>query len=354
MTDAKLPLHVRILQQELDERKSKNPRYSMRALARDLEVDPAALSRILSGKQDISLDTCRLIITKVQLPPVKARLFIASVAEDKKNRAQLALTRALEPRHLIENTMDRDAETIIDLGERRALKAYDSIAIERDSISVVDLEGRFLYTNEAMAKSLGRIPCELVGETWAALPWASQDADVFVGHLREAIQAKKELTFEIESRDKQRYFRHVLSPVFGADDTLTAFVSTIRDVTQNRFLLRASAKIHSSIDRDVVMSNAVRIAPPVLGEACAVRLKTAFAAYHMADDGEAYARHVERPLEHLSADSARIEILNSGLSEALSFKSHTPINAIVQPLAGHGLVVFLSARPYTDLEMRIA
>jgi len=40
-----------------DSRKSRNNRYSMRAFARDLDIDVAALSRVLSGQSSFSQRT---------------------------------------------------------------------------------------------------------------------------------------------------------------------------------------------------------------------------------------------------------------------------------------------------------
>ena len=58
MNDEVQPYHVRFLRDELARRKRKNRRYSMRAFANFLKMDPAALSRIMAGKQEISVGAC--------------------------------------------------------------------------------------------------------------------------------------------------------------------------------------------------------------------------------------------------------------------------------------------------------
>jgi transcriptional regulator with XRE-family HTH domain len=56
-----------ILEQELNKAKQKNPRYSLRALAKNLRVSPATLSRILSGKSNLSKKIALQIAEKLNL-----------------------------------------------------------------------------------------------------------------------------------------------------------------------------------------------------------------------------------------------------------------------------------------------
>lgn len=56
-----------ILSQQLSEAKRKNSRYSLRALARSLDVSPASLSRILSGKSNLSQKITQKIIRNLKI-----------------------------------------------------------------------------------------------------------------------------------------------------------------------------------------------------------------------------------------------------------------------------------------------
>ncbi|RYZ77649.1 MAG: hypothetical protein EOP05_01010 [Proteobacteria bacterium] len=87
MATRQLPLHIRVLQAELEKRRSRNSRYSMRAFAKYLEMDASALSRVLAGKLDLSLQACSVILKKLEMSTSEIRLFIAAVSEDKRNRA---------------------------------------------------------------------------------------------------------------------------------------------------------------------------------------------------------------------------------------------------------------------------
>lgn len=78
--------HITLLRAELHERQKRNPRYSLRAFAHFLEIHPSAVSRILSGKQELSASACEGILGKLALTPDREREFINSVVVDKANR----------------------------------------------------------------------------------------------------------------------------------------------------------------------------------------------------------------------------------------------------------------------------
>lgn len=71
----------RFLQTLFDERKAKNPRYSLRAFARQLEVDSSTLSSILTGRRKVSPRQVTRILRKLGIEDVDVQLrFIASAA----------------------------------------------------------------------------------------------------------------------------------------------------------------------------------------------------------------------------------------------------------------------------------
>lgn len=65
------------LQSELVRRIQENPRYSLRAFARFLKVDSSLLSKILSGKRNISRALHLQIVDRLALPPSQVALFQA-------------------------------------------------------------------------------------------------------------------------------------------------------------------------------------------------------------------------------------------------------------------------------------
>ncbi len=58
-----------ILEKELQKAKQKNPRYSLRALAKKLNVSPSTLSRLLAGKSNLSRSMANKILERVPLGP---------------------------------------------------------------------------------------------------------------------------------------------------------------------------------------------------------------------------------------------------------------------------------------------
>ena len=92
------PYHVERLDQELLLRKRKNPSYSLRAFAHHLKLDPAALSRILSGKQDLSLRATQKIVLALGFDREERRKFQSSVAESLKEKATRFLHDSLSDR----------------------------------------------------------------------------------------------------------------------------------------------------------------------------------------------------------------------------------------------------------------
>jgi transcriptional regulator with XRE-family HTH domain len=59
----------RLLTAEFERRRSANPRYSLRAFARDLSVDHSTLSRLLRGKRRLTVRTVRALGAALRLPP---------------------------------------------------------------------------------------------------------------------------------------------------------------------------------------------------------------------------------------------------------------------------------------------
>lgn len=84
--EAQIPYYKIHLREELARRCKINSRYSLRALARALDVDPAVLSRALANKRALSYKVARRITENLCLTPKEAALFLASVAEDQKDR----------------------------------------------------------------------------------------------------------------------------------------------------------------------------------------------------------------------------------------------------------------------------
>lgn len=69
------------LKDELSERLKQNPRYSLRAFAKFLALDPSTLSRMLNGQKRPTPELSKKIVAKLELDPKEAKKFLLSMAE---------------------------------------------------------------------------------------------------------------------------------------------------------------------------------------------------------------------------------------------------------------------------------
>jgi hypothetical protein len=113
--------YVEVMRGELARRKALNPRYSLRSFARNLGIDPAALCRILHGKQPLSARDSRKVLLVLRLGARDARLFLESVLEDHAERMRRALlSDAAVEKLLLSEVADTpaDAGVVLALAER--------------------------------------------------------------------------------------------------------------------------------------------------------------------------------------------------------------------------------------------
>lgn len=68
-----------ILKNELEDRKSKNESYSLRAFAKFLELSPSCLSEIFSGKRHLPMNKVNAVTEKLSLTPENAEAFQTSL-----------------------------------------------------------------------------------------------------------------------------------------------------------------------------------------------------------------------------------------------------------------------------------
>ena len=71
-----MALYRSILKDELLRRIRQNPRYSLRAFARDLRLSPSRLSEVLSGKQGLSRQAAKAITERLGWRGSEAERFI--------------------------------------------------------------------------------------------------------------------------------------------------------------------------------------------------------------------------------------------------------------------------------------
>ncbi len=113
----KKPFHVKLLLREIEKRKEKNARYSLRGFAKFLGIAPSTLSRILTSGQELSVGATKKIMKKLQLTEHEKFLFIASVAEEKKARTLQSLGKF--PGEVVKADFKFTLESIADLAMKQ-------------------------------------------------------------------------------------------------------------------------------------------------------------------------------------------------------------------------------------------
>lgn len=93
-----------MLSEALKKRQLRNPDYSLRAFARDLEVSPQKLSQVLLGKTGLSSAAAKKLVSKLNLKPLESEMFIAMV-EFRHSRSQEVKRVALEKIERIERSL---------------------------------------------------------------------------------------------------------------------------------------------------------------------------------------------------------------------------------------------------------
>lgn len=98
MTEA--PYHVQVIKSELERRRSLKADYSLRTFAKDLNLHPSLLSRVLSGKQSLSPKSAEFCATKLSLAKPEKRIFLRSVIDERRDLEEKRLGQKAEIPHL--------------------------------------------------------------------------------------------------------------------------------------------------------------------------------------------------------------------------------------------------------------
>lgn len=216
--------HTQFLSDELARRKARNPRYSLRAFAKHLDLDPSAFSRILKSKQVPTLQKCVEIVQKLQLSKVDAHHFLLSAVEQQVSQ----LTRVVpESAHL-------EVKIEPAWGVTR-----DAMSLAPDDVCIVGSDFRILFINPAGIANLSRIVCrelsagDVIGKTREEVglpeecskPILEQERVVFRTGRSDARELK------VTTGSVNLHFERRASPVFGKGGVIHSVLEISRDIT---------------------------------------------------------------------------------------------------------------------------
>ena len=112
-----------LLKKELEQRKQKNPRYSLRSFAKNLGMSPAQLSQLISGKRRFSPESLRQVSEHLRLSPEQASMLFSRTLVP----SHIATSEELRRRRLAEDEFRTIADwyhfAILSLGKIRGAKA---------------------------------------------------------------------------------------------------------------------------------------------------------------------------------------------------------------------------------------
>lgn len=101
------------LRRHLDARIAKNPAYSLRSFAKQIQITPSYLSEVCSGRKNLSEKKASEIARKLELPPKEAEYFCLLVQRDKSRTPELieSLQDRIDSMRNAPRTVDLDLES---------------------------------------------------------------------------------------------------------------------------------------------------------------------------------------------------------------------------------------------------
>ncbi|MCM2280921.1 MAG: PAS domain-containing protein [Bdellovibrionaceae bacterium] len=231
--------HIHILQSELSRRKLKNSRYSLRAFASQLEMHPSALSRILAGKQELSLQAALSVIAKLSMTENQKHQFIASVAQERYQQALATLAPAIGAKGVF-GTHPAPAH------QRPLLET--ALSFSPDRILVLDRAGRCIvasprandHTSEHAPDHPSDHPPTGPEETFgknASESGFPPDIAAKIQQQTEDVISSGEassIEFAISERGRTEHFRRITTAILDDDGQIEAILVHIRQITAER------------------------------------------------------------------------------------------------------------------------
>ncbi|MDP3562411.1 MAG: diguanylate cyclase [Legionellaceae bacterium] len=146
-------------------------------------------------------------------------------------------TAPLEDFILFNEWLDRALhEAIISysLQKEQQTRLFDTmLAASPDLSYILDLEGNFLYINNALSTLYQKPPHEILGK--ADYNWAMPQATDIREHIQTILVTKKKCHGEIKvtksANTPEIFFEYVYAPVFDNDKKIIAIAGTARDIT---------------------------------------------------------------------------------------------------------------------------
>ncbi len=227
-SEKKNPFYVEFLKAELERRKAKNARYSLRAFASALEMHPSALSRILNGQQELSLQACLTAIPKIKMVDEEKRLFLASVAEEKMYRAAEILANAA-------NLPEDAKSSLIAAPDSRALEMESLLKQSTFKTALISPEGRYLFVS-APSEFVPFFDEKTVGKTVREAGLNERLTTLIEEQDRWVMKSGNvsKLEFAYPDENGPQWFERIVRPIRRNDGSIESLVSNLHDITPRK------------------------------------------------------------------------------------------------------------------------
>jgi len=268
--------HIQILTEELERRKQANKRYSLRAFARYLELDASALSRILSGKQELSISVCLKVLKRLKLPEDRQVQFVASLTEEMRKKATFLIDKAID---INGPPLHQATSSVLVAGEQKLNNGIFSFAL--DLIFVIDRKGRYLYVNDAGAKQLSCTSSEAIGKTRRQLKMSPELVNQMEFFEARVFSSGEALKYELPIKNALncRYYEVILTPIRNEKSEVYAILADMREITERKqaedrlsFLSKAARIFASTLDLNQTRKNIVEVVIGDFAEFCILHL----------------------------------------------------------------------------------
>ncbi len=203
--NSNLSFHIQVLFDELRQRKQKNPLYSMRAFANQLEIHPSALSRAMAGKEELSLQACARMIKRLPLSDEDKVRFVTSVADEKYERVMKTLSAEFPPSFAPSLTPER--------------------------IAVFDREHRYMLVAPRPLDFLKRSAAQIIGKTIHEAGFPPDIAEKMTAQNQGVLETGKPsvIEFKIECAEP-KFFRRAAYGIMGEDGRVDRVLVHVRQI----------------------------------------------------------------------------------------------------------------------------
>lgn len=155
-----------------------------------------------------------------------------------------------------ENVLARQRmEMLADQCEHQRRLFDTALSSTPDCNYVFDLNGRFIYANQALADLLARPVKDIIGKNLVELGYARDTSVKLQKQIREVIWTARQLRDEIpftSASGELGYYEYILAPVIGENKNVEAVASSMRDVTERKLAEQALQDAHDGLERKVL------------------------------------------------------------------------------------------------------